>query len=361
MKKVASIRVSESSEDPTVVFNAVAQAMRLANWSKYVSGNKIVLKVNAVWDKIFPSCTTTPMVIEGVIRVLKSNARFKNSEITIVDTDTAAIMNADIAFRIQGIVRMAKKYGVKVVNLTNTKFREVGFNGLVLKKLRVSEVLLRADTIITMPVLKTHSYSYITGALKNQWGCIHDLRHNHHMVLDKAIADVNMFFKDKVKFVVYDALFGMEGKGPKTGNPRKVGYILASDDLVASDVVACRIMGLDASKAKHIHFAQKIGVGEMQVKIIGNKIPHFKFKPAGVSNLVMYTEMKLRHLGPLIEKALFDGRSPLLLILRWMAKIYYDVWYLFYGKALAKKILKTTFGQIWLKTYLSDVVAKGLT
>ena len=219
MSIVSCVKVDQKSTNPGVVFSAVKKAMELAHWEKYVKGKNLVLKVNVVWDTIYPSCTTTPMVIEGVLKVIKAS-KYKPEKITIVDTDTAAIMRADISFKVQGIEELAKKYGATVVNLSHTEFRLVPFaKALVLHKLKISRVLLDADTIVTMPVLKTHSYSSMTGALKNQWGCIHDLRHNFHMVLHQAIADVNNFFKGKITFALMDGLFGMEGKGPKPEVP----------------------------------------------------------------------------------------------------------------------------------------------
>lgn len=355
MSIVSCVKVDQKSTNPEVVFSAVKRAMELAHWEKYVKGKNLVLKVNVVWDTIYPSCTTTPMVIEGVLKVIKSSKTYHPEKITIVDTDTAAIMRADISFRVQGIQELAKKYGASVVNLSHTEFRLVPFDkALVLHKLKISRVLLDADTIITMPVLKTHSYSSMTGALKNQWGCIHDLRHNFHMVLHQAIADVNNFFKGKITFALMDGLFGMEGKGPKTGSPRKIGYIFASPDRVALDTVASRVMGIDPQTVKHITFAQKVGVGSMKTEIVGDKLPQFQFEQANQSNIVMATEMWLRHRGKWMEWLMFDAKSPFLLFLRWSAKIYYDLWYKLVGIKHVEKMMKTNYGIMWKERYLKS-------
>ena len=203
MSTVASVKVKDD------VLKSVSEAMNLANWQKHVKGDNIVLKVNVVWDKLYPSCTTTPMVIEGV---LKEVSRMKPKKITIVDTNTAAGMYADRSFRVQGIDRLAMKYGAICLCLSYDKFQVVNNPGAVkLKHLKVSETLLNADSIITMPVLKTHQITKMTGALKNQWGCIHDLRHNYHLFVDQAIADVNKFFKSRITFGVMDALFALSG------------------------------------------------------------------------------------------------------------------------------------------------------
>ncbi len=360
MSIVSVVNVNKESTNPEVVFRAVRRAMELANWEKYVKGKNLVFKVNVVWDKIYPSCTTTPMVIEGVLKVVTSSKNYRPEKITVVDTDTAAIMRAGISFRLQGIEDMVKKYGATVVNLSHTEFRIVPFEkALVLHRLKISTVLLDADCIITMPVLKTHSYSSMTGALKNQWGCIHDLRHNFHMVLHQAIADVNNFFKDKITFALMDGLFGMEGKGPKTGQPRKVGLLLASPDRVALDTVACRVMGIDPTSVKHLTFAEQVGVGSMKTTLVGDGLPTFHFEQANKSNIVMATEMWLRHRGKWMEWLMFDAHSPFLLTLRWAAKVYYDLWYDAVGIKYVRKMMRTNYGQMWKNRYLTpEVIAK---
>lgn len=353
MSKVACVKVNSQTLDPNSIFRSVAKVMSLLDWNKYLVKGTVILKINAVWDQLYPSCTTTPMVIEGVLRVLLGSGKYLPSDITITDTDTAAVMRADKSFRIEGIELLAKKYHVSLVNLSGTKFQEVSLGGIALHHVKISSLLLRADNIITLPVLKTHSYSGMTGALKNQWGCIHDLRHNHHLVLHQAIVDVNKFFQPKMRLAIMDGLFGMEGQGPKTGNPMKIGYIFASPDLVALDSAAISVMGLNPETIKHVNLASKSGLGSTRFQVLGNPLPQFHFRPANTSNIVMGTEMRLRHFGPLLEKMMFDGHSPILLFLRYSAKIYYDLWYSLVGKNNAAKMMKTNYGKIWQKRYLN--------
>jgi len=338
MSTVASVKVKDD------VLKSVSEAMNLANWQKHVKGDNIVLKVNVVWDKLYPSCTTTPMVIEGV---LKEVSRMKPKKITIVDTNTAAGMYADRSFRVQGIDRLAMKYGAICLCLSYDKFQVVNNPGAVkLKHLKVSETLLNADSIITMPVLKTHQITKMTGALKNQWGCIHDLRHNYHLFVDQAIADVNKFFKSRITFGVMDALYGMEGKGPKSGDPLEVGYVFASNDLVAIDSVAAEVMGFKPEEIEHLMYAQKAGVGTIHPKIVGDPIPHLKFRRADY-NIVIGSEMMLRHTPRAITHFIFQ--TKFFNIPRLAAQIYYDIWYGFVGKKKVDKMMAGKYGQMWKK------------
>ncbi|OGM75966.1 hypothetical protein A2210_01980 [Candidatus Woesebacteria bacterium RIFOXYA1_FULL_40_18] len=339
---VASVAVKPGNQKE-LVFEAVEKAMELAQWKKYVKGDNIVLKVNAVWDKVYPCVTTSPMVIEAVIRQVKKH--IKPKKLSIADTDTAAFMHTDDSFRILGIERLAKKYHVNLVSLTNTKFKVVPYKGMVLNHLKVSEVLLEADNIITLPIMKTHALSHLTFAIKNQWGCIHDLRHNYHTVLAKALADVNLYFKDKIQFAVGDALVAMEGTGPKTGTPVEVGYIFASHDLVAMDALAATTMGLNIKKIDTIKYPERVGVGTRNYKLLGDKPPTLKFKEPNPKQLVFFTEMFLRHLGPQIESLFF--KTPLLYIFRAAAKVYNDTWFNLNSKQRVETIMRTRWGQMW--------------
>lgn len=353
MSIVSCIKVSKTSTNPQIIFDAVQRAMELAHWEKYIKGKNIVLKVNAMWDKLYPSCTTTPMVVEGVIKTVLSLKKFKDAKITIVDANTVSFMDAGKSFKVQGMNKLTEKYPVKTVNLSRTKYKTISYKeATILKKIKISEVLLNADTIITIPVPKTHAYSGMTGALKNQWGCIHELRHNYHLVLHPAIVDINKFLQKKLTFMVMDALFAMEGKGPKNGIPVHVGHILASSDPVAMDTAACQMMGLDVNDFYYIKHAAKNGLGKLKAEVTGNPLPSFKFATAQKSNFAMGMEMRLRKISPLVEKIIFGETSPFLLALRIAAKFYYDFWYQFIGMKNVKKMLRTNHGAIWKKLYL---------
>jgi len=335
MSLVSNVIVGDSAVEST------RKAMNLAGWRKFVKQEPIILKVNAVWDRVRPGTTTSPMVIEGVLQEL-TEAGFK--DITIVDTDTPAFMNVNKSFKVLGILKLARKYGVKVVRLTTDKFVEASFpHGKVLHKQRIAKTLADAKTIITLPILKTHGITKMTAALKNQWGCIHDLRHNEHLHVDQAIADVNHFYKDKINFCVMDAIICQEGEGPKSGTPIIVGNVLASHDLVSIDAAAATIMGYAPTDIKHIINSEQCKVGEMKFTILGDPLPQKNFRKAK-QNFTIKFEMACR--GTFLDRIMF--KTPLVLFwFRLAARIYYEIWDVFVGMPASKRILKTKFGKMW--------------
>jgi len=337
MSLVSNIRVTDSA------VKATRKVMNLAGWKKYVKKEPVILKVNAVWDRVRPGTTTSPAVIEGVLQELTENG-FK--DITIVDTDTPAFMNVDKSFRVLGISKLAKKYGARIVRLTTDGFVRVNFpHGKVLHRQNIAVTLANAKTIITMPVLKTHGITRMTGALKNQWGCIHDLRHNEHGHVDQAIADVNLFYKDKITFCVMDAIICQEGEGPKSGTPIIVGNVLAGPDLVSIDSAAATIMGYKPSDIPQIKASEEAGVGESKFTVQGDPLPKKNFKKAKFNFSIQF-EMYFR--DTILDKIMF--KTPFVLFwFRLAALIYYDLWDVFIGKPASSKVLRTKFGKMWGK------------
>jgi len=49
----------------------------------------------------------------------------------------------------------------------------------------------------------------------------------------------------KPQLVIMDGILGMQGQGPASGDPVRLGWVLASTDPVAMDITVCRIIGIE--------------------------------------------------------------------------------------------------------------------
>ena len=116
------------------------------------------------------------------------------------------------------------------------------------------------DVFITLPVLKTHVVTRVTLGLKNQWGCLPTMRHEYHLVLDDALADLNHVFRPVLALM--DGTIGLEGNGPKSGRPRIADKILCSTDPVALDTIQAILMGLDPRGIAHLAACSARGIGK---------------------------------------------------------------------------------------------------
>jgi len=112
---------------------------------------------------------------------------------------------------------------------------------------RLARVLTeRIDAVINMPVLKQHMLSGMSGALKNQFGCIHNPNKMHLDKCDPYIAEVNAIpaIRNKQRLIVMDALRVVVDNGPsyQPGMAEVANTLMFATDPVAVDVVGLELV-----------------------------------------------------------------------------------------------------------------------
>lgn len=142
---------------------------------------------------------------------------------------------------------------------------------------RLTRVLGQVDGVLNLPVLKQHMLAGMTGALKNNFGCIHNPNKMHVDNCDPYVAEVNAIpaIRNKQRLVIMDALRPVLDNGPsyQPGMTAVANTLLFATDLVAVDSVALGILeGLRAKRdlpplAKvglaptYLHTAARLGLG----------------------------------------------------------------------------------------------------
>lgn len=341
MRSVKS-KVSVLRAPASQVQESVREAMEMADWKSFVSPNAtIALKPNLGWDVLIPGAISAPWVVEGVIQVLQGYAK----KIYLVESDQV-VVNVEKSLKMTRLDRLCDRYGVEWVNMSRGPFVRVkSGDGLALKEAFLPEILTQVE-LVTLPVMKTHNKTTISGAIKNQWGCLQALRHNYHLVLSQALVDVNKMVRPR--FAVMDATVGLEGNGPKSGTPKEMGLVLAGGDLVAVDTVAGEIMGFDSTKIEHLQLAASTGLGTssiQDIEIVGTKIADVqsRFQPAR-HNAVSFLELVLREsrLRPLMFQ------TPLFGLMCWGARRYYEVWQTIFGRSIQKRFMaNSSYADQW--------------
>lgn len=342
---VVSITRVGASRSRREVIDAVRRAMDLAHWDDFLpAGADVALKPNLGWDLFLPGAITSPWALEGVVETIRDRV----GTIYVIESDQV-VVDVEKALRLSRIDRVCRDHGLTWVNMTRQPTRTVPLaNGRVLKELVVPEILLRT-TLVTVPVIKTHNKTVITGAIKNQWGCLPKFRHNYHLVLDAALADINSVALPR--FAVMDATVGLEGNSPKSGIPRVVDRILASADPVALDAVAATIMGFDPARIAHLAECVAAGLGTAdleRIATVGDDGPtlNLGFVPAH-HNAVSWLELVLRK-RPALRRLFFD--TALFGVCCRATVGYYAAWYhlLGIGRRRRDQILRSTsYGAQW--------------
>lgn len=329
---IASKKVfAQKKED---MLNLVKEVMELANWKDFVFGAQIFIKPNILSNQLVPGQCTSPWVLEGVVKTVRE--AYPLARIIIGDTDVATTRQVEKAADVWGVYDICNKYYASFVNLSKDQTVSVKVNGKIFESINVPKSIYDSNSMITVPVSKTHTVTVITGALKNQWGCIPRFRHQFHDVTEWAIPEINAAVRPE--FVVVDSTISMEDSGPRTGIPKITDMIFASNDLVAMDAALSQFMGINVESVKYIKNAQSIGLGTMSYKNIGDKIEINQFALPNIKKTpFVYLEMKFRKI-PGLRKLLFN--TPLFHVFAFITTFYNNhVWYYFKGRNYSLEIL----------------------
>ncbi len=299
---------------------AVQRALDAAEWKRFIpAGADVSLKVNLGWDLFIPGSITSPLFAESLIACIRPHV----GRIFMVESDQV-LEDIEKAFHGCGMADVCRRTGVTWVNMSRGKTVPVDAPGnTVLKRIDVPKIL-RDTLMITVPVMKTHAKTVITGAIKNQWGCLSKLRHEYHLVLDQALADLNSVVRPAL--AVMDGTIGLEGNGPKSGHPRIADRVLCSGDAVALDTIQAINMGIDPARVVHLATCAARGIGtndrnRIDVRGMDPLASQIAFASAR-HNAVSMVETILRK--SVLKKLFFN--TPIFSGCLFGAKVYYRNW-----------------------------------
>lgn len=290
MSKVALIKCT--SYDTQSVSEAVKRGFALMGGVQAFAkpGEKILLKPNLLVAEPPEKCVTThPSVFKAVAEC------FLEAGAVLTYGDSPAIGSPEAVARKAGIKKVADDLRIPLAEFRHG--REVSSpQGSQHKKFILAEGALDCDAIISLPKLKTHGLTTLTGAIKNQFGCIPGvLKSEYHVKLPRLenfaqmLVDLNLLLKPRL--FIMDGIMAMEGNGPRGGHPRPMHVLLMSEDPVALDATVARMVGLNPDDIPTIVAGKKSGLGtsdEYEIEITGDDLESFKaldFKISGKSML----------------------------------------------------------------------------
>jgi Uncharacterized conserved protein len=123
------------------------------------------------------------------------------------------------------------------------------------------------DAVLALPRFKSHQLTTLTGAVKLLYGYLPGtLKAEYHLHTGKNLDTFAELLCDLYAtfppvFNLMDAIVAMEGNGPRHGNPRHLGLILASDSGTALDFVMADLVGMDPLRISTIRKASGRGLG----------------------------------------------------------------------------------------------------
>lgn len=237
-------------------------------------GSRVLIKPNLtaeenLWER---GILTGPVFMQALVEEVQ---KARPEELIIAEA-IAVGLNTKKAFAANGYEEIARAMGARLLDLYDGEFEEIKTPaGGLLKSVRVSREVLRADFFINAPVLKTHFASTLTAAMKNLKGTTtyDEKKRFHYLGLNKAFTELNAVLKPHLNVV--DGLIAMEGDGPIAGTPVGLNMLMAGTDAIAVDTIAARIMGIDPTEVLSLCLAQGMGLGvwdEKDITVLGRSI-----------------------------------------------------------------------------------------
>ncbi len=218
---------------------------------------------------------THPEVVRAAIRLVKK----AGGRPVVGDSPGNFFTTRDVDFVYEKtqIKRIAEEEDIELVKFDKSRL----INGYP-----IAEAALNASVIISLPKLKTHALTVMTGGVKNTFGMIPGLykvecHRKKPKPRDFVRILLDIFEITKPHLSIMDGVVGMEGDGPATGRSRKLGLVMASPDAVSMDAVVSKLVGLPSYKDIIVNEARRRGVGEADIsniEILGEAIESVKIK-----------------------------------------------------------------------------------
>ena len=290
MSAVAFKRINQPSQKTLV--SAINDLLELVPINAENLGQSCLLKMNAMSRELLPGRNTSPWFLEAVLENLRQ--RYPDLSIILADTDVAGYPQFSDACRNWGYDDIAQRFGLEIINLGRDRALPVATGNPEVPEVHLPRTLERVDSIINLPVIKTHVLTGITCCLKNHWGLMPTFRYQYHVRVNQVIAEINR----QVKKTIYNLVDGtvcIEGPGPKTGRPKVCSVVMAGPDRVALDSAVLDFMALPREIAPHVALAAESGVGSLEYEMVGDQFQAQPFERPQVSgDLVSKLERTLR-------------------------------------------------------------------
>jgi len=242
--------------------------------------DKILIKPNMNTADPWPGGGTDPEFLEALIQVLQAEGYTK---LTVADTCGPWGPTERVIKKVgYDSVCMRNKVPLndwdkmKWMNIRNEKAEFLGKFADGDGTVGYPEDLRNYDKVIYSPVMKTHFLGHITMSLKLSVGILHradrgaHLHNYNHIFVGQQAAEINLPFRPDL--IIMDGRRSFISGGPSHGELVKPGFIVASGDQLANDVMGIRILQewyprvqnkitMDAWRVNQISQAVKLNIG----------------------------------------------------------------------------------------------------
>ena len=233
----------------------------------------VVIKPNVCFPSNFENMLITdPRILEAVLHIAKK----KSKNVLVVESD-AASGSAEKRMINTGVMGTIKKCDAEFLNLSKDEVEEHKVAGLTVQ---IPKTVLKADYLINLPKVKTHSFMVVSVAMKNMFGLIASKKKSQ---FHKHLADVLIYLNQAVRqdLIIADGIVAMEGLGPIHGKKVNLGLLISGRNPVRIDAACCHIAGFNPYAVEALWKAHQQGMGEIdpqKIQFLGEDIGNIKGK-----------------------------------------------------------------------------------
>ena len=323
-------------------------------------GAATILKNNLSWHLLYPAANTTPWQLEGAILALRDAGL---SDLVCVENETV-VTSAAKGEMLNKQRPVCEHYGVPIKynfrksDMTWQVYRPQAemlvLDSIFPKGIRIPD-FFHGKNVVHLPTMKCHIYTNITGSMKNAFGgLLGGRRHYCHSRIHDTLVDLLAIQKEIHPgiFTVTDGTTAGNGPGPRTMVPVTRNVLLASDDCVAIDAVAAKLMGfepMDHDFIRHAH-ERGLGVGRFsEIEIVGDLDAAAENWGFCTGDNAASRVGKLLWFGPMrwLQRLMFH--TPLVYAFILASALYHDrIWYPLRGKGVVNDWLTDSpWGQLF--------------
>ena len=251
MSDVAKIQFTDYAGSIAKALDAIGAAQRLPR------SGLVIIKPNLT-NADLPPVTTSVAAAEAVYDYCKAHC---GAEIAVGEGCGSGVTQD--AFEANGYVDLARRHGIRLIDFNREPAATLRRDdALQLREFHLPQVALDAY-IISLPVLKDHSFTTTTIAMKNMFGLAPAPYYKgswnksklHSPSTHRSVFDVCLYKRPDL--CVVDASVALAGMH-LSGTRRKLGVILASFDPVAVDAVGSELLGHDPRKIDYLKLANGV-------------------------------------------------------------------------------------------------------
>ena len=358
--RARTARVAVVRTRPETVLADYARVMDLAGYRDTLSRDRdTLIKLNLSWTKYFPSCSSQPWQVDGVVSTMLADGYSRNRLIPI--ENKTVVTDPREGCRNNRWEPVLQKHGLTFQPLTEVDWQVYRFTSPLLKLNEIFPegiqipAIYPGRQILHLPTVKTHGHAVMTGSVKNSFGgLLREVRHYAHKYMHEVLVDLLYMQRElhPAVFTVMDGTVAGDGAGPRTMIPRVKNLLLAASDSVAIDAIAARLMGFDPLSIPFLRMAHERGLGiadPKQIELVGDDVSTENFGFQTRKSLVIWGDQMIRKgfLRPL-ERILLH--SPLMVWAPFASNVYHDmVWYPTIGQSRIREFMRTEWGQLFRK------------